>query len=219
MMRLNIRRDSWQFVELMERWGWARNTDLKRLIQRGELLPYATFARELHPTVMVDGLPVVEEHAIAVHADLWVVQSLSVKVDTHDHYYRFLATVPNWTCGEDGQLWALPEPVSTDGVLLTFVVADENRIAVEQAYNERATSQRSQDVKDRLLVTLALDRFSWKQNKDIDFGGLTEVIDATNAYGIPVSYNAAKTNLRELVERIKPTDLSRPSDPGDINDT
>ncbi|QJW84363.1 hypothetical protein HK414_13000 [Ramlibacter terrae] len=209
MIRLNVHRESWQFPELMERWGFTRDTDVKRLIQRGELTPYATFARDLHPVAMVDGAPMVEAELLPVHGDLWLVQGLAMKVDNFDYFYRFMSSVPNWSEGAEGQLWALPETTSSDDVLLTFVVSDDNRLAVEKAHLDKQPSQKSQNVKDRLLVTLALDRLNWKAGKDVDFTGLTEVIDGTGAYGIPVSYNSAKKHIRDLVETLGVADLSR----------
>lgn len=210
MNKLKVRRETWMFRELMERWGIRDEADMRRLIIQGEVRPFSYFRLPLQLMTFVDGGPVPIGPETLYEGRLWLAQETGIQTGNHDYLYPVLRTTPDH---EDGAAyWALPASVSggllsLGDVLDSFVVSDENRQEVEDAHRlagpERSLGKREEKTVFVMLVTMFHELYGW-QPGDPRSTGATELVHAAKELGFSLSLPTVRKYLELSWEQCPP---------------
>lgn len=207
MIPIKVYRAHWTFPELQEHFR-VTPLDLRRMVLSGALRPAFHMAEVLQP-VETEGSSVREcDGRGPVKGWLWAVQESAEQYGNFNCRYVQVRDRPLHEVG--AKYWALPEPLTLDQILGLGVVMDGNVRAIEESVKEdpsRELSPREEKTRDRLIATMAAEILQWKPGERVDLTGLSDLVHASQAYGIPFSYNTAKDHVWRAWERAKPKRL------------
>lgn len=200
MAPIKVYRAHWTFPELQEHFR-VSPLDLRRMVLSGALRPAFHVTEALEPVTTEEGSSVIKGW-------LWAVQESAEQYGNFNCRYVQVRDRPQHE--EGAKYWALPEPITLDQLLGLAVVMQGNVSAIEESAKDdpsRELSPREEKTRDKLIATMAAELLQWKPGERVDLAGLSDLVHASQAYGIPFSYNTAKDHVWRAWERAKPKRL------------